>query len=156
MPNLITGAEREAYEAARDDVFSTFARPIVVYKVDNMVILNSDLNYKYSYAIEPESMGSTDYVSYNIQSGIISGVVKYENQLDKYFSNPQGSRKENFDITTAAGLVRMKIRQADFDTYLKNSTSVVFDDKNFSIFRTERPHGLFSPKYYTLYLQFQN
>lgn len=156
MSSLFTAAQQSGLESLRDAVFDTFARPIVAYRVENMTVLNSDLNYKYSYGLQPESIGGTDYTSYNIQSGVISGVIKYDNTLDKLFSNPQGSRDENFRVVTDAGFVRVKIRQADFETYIKNSTSIVFDGKNFSLYRTERPHGVFTPRYYTLYLQYQN
>jgi hypothetical protein len=156
MASLFNAQQVSGLEAALSAVHDTYALPYVWYKTPQMTIIDSNMNYKFSYGIQPEGVGENDYVSYNIQSGIFSGVIQYADTLDKLFSNPQGSRGENFRITMDAGWVRLKVRKEDFDNFLKDTQTLMFDDRQFTIFRTERPHGIFAPKYYTLYLQYQN
>lgn len=156
MPSLLSAAQISGAESLRDDIFSTFAREFVCYKTPQLTIIDSNLNYKYSYGIQPEGVDGIDYTAYNIQSGTFSGVVQYGDNLRRFFSNPQGVKNEDFRVVIDLGLARLKIRKADFDNYIKDTQSIILDGKNFSIAKTERPHGLFSPKYYTLYLQFQN
>jgi hypothetical protein len=156
MPSLITGDARTAYENAREDVFLTFAREFIVFKTPQVTIIDSNTNYNYTYGTQPEGQGTTDYVNYTVQSGIFSGCIQYRDHLDRFFSNPQGSRDENFRIVTDGRWCRLKVYKTDFDNYIKDSQVIQLDGKNFSIFEPERPHGLFSPRYYTLYLELQN
>jgi len=156
MPSLLTAAQISGAEALRDMGFDTWTREFVVYKTPQVTIIDSDTNYNYSYGTQPEGQGTTDYTNYTIQSGIFSGCIQYADTLEKLFNNPQGSRNENLRIVMDNGWARLKVKKADFDNYIKDSEDFLLDGKNFAIFRTERPHGLFQPKYYTLYLQYKN
>jgi hypothetical protein len=156
MPSLLTAAQISGAEALRDAAFDTWARAFVIYKTPQITIIDSNTNYNYTYGTQPEGQGTTDYVNYTIQSGMFSGCIQYSDTLEKIFSNPQGAQSENLRIVMDKGLVRLKVKKADFDNYIKDSQSFLLDGKTFTLFRTERPHGLFQPRYYTLYLQYQN
>lgn len=156
MPSLLTTGEKAELETIREDSFLTWAREFVWYKTAQTTIIDSDTNYKFSYGIQPEGVGDTDYASYNIQSGSFSGCIQYNNRLDQIFSNPQGSRNENFRITMDKTIVRLKVHKEDYDSFLKDTQTLTLDSKQYAIKDPPRPHGLFSPKYYTLYLEQQN
>jgi hypothetical protein len=156
MPSLLTTGEKAELEAIREDGFLTWARPFVWFKTPQTIIIDSNTNYNFSYGIQPEGVGNTDYVSYDIQSGIFSGCIQYDNRLNQIFSNPQGSRNENFRITMDKTIVRLKVHKEDYDNFLKDTQSLTLDSKQYTIVDPPRPHGLFSPKYYTLYLEAQN
>lgn len=155
--NLITGQFKDNVEAARDNVFDTFSREILVWKTPAKTILSSDENYSFSYDNpDYDNLNTTDLVTYSGISGSFMACIQYDKSLDRIFSNPKGSRDENFPITTDDGMVRLKVKSGDYNSFIKDTVNIQFDGYGFRIFRTERPHGLFSPKYYTLYLKFEN
>ena len=50
------------------------------------------------------------------------------------------------------GSVRLKVDAVGY-SYLKETKRVELDGRLFTISSDERPHGLFSPQYYTFYLK---
>jgi hypothetical protein len=50
------------------------------------------------------------------------------------------------------GEVRVKVNKDGYD-FLKGAKRCELDGRIFTISSDERPHGLFSPKYYTFYLK---
>jgi hypothetical protein len=155
MPSLLTSSEKAELVAVRDDVFDTFSRPIVCWVNPEVTILSSDTNYNYSYN-NPDYQNSEDYVNYTPTSGQFQACILYKNELTREYANPQGSRDENFRLTFDNGDVRIKLKKEDYDNFIKDSINFNFDGFNFDLDKTPRPHGLFDPKYYTLYLKFRN
>ncbi len=155
MANLISAQLKASLEQARDDVFDSFCRPLIVFKTPEKTILSSDLNYSYSYG-NPDYENDADLVTYTPVSGQFDACILYDKSLEKLFANPQGSRNENFRVVMDDGLCRIKLRKPDYDTFIKDSIDIQFDGFNFVVVKTERPHGVFEPKYITLYLQFKN
>lgn len=156
MASLLTAQQISGAEALRQGGFDTYARQFVCFRTPTLTIIDQNLDYQYSYGLQPEGVDETDHISYTVQSGMFSGVVQYDNILNKLFSNPQGSRQENFRVVMDNGFARLKVLKEDYDNYIKDSQNIQLDGYNFTIFRTPRSHGVFAPKYYTLYLQFQN
>jgi len=154
MANLISDADRLVLEGLRDDVFDTFARPVVIYVTPDKTVINQNLNYSYSFS-NPESSDETDLVTYEPQSYTFNVCIAYNKTLERLYANEQGSRKENFGLKFDNGDVRIKMKIADYEL-IKDSINFVFDGNNFESDKTPRPHGLFEPKYYTLYLKFKN
>ncbi len=155
MPNLVSASLKSSLEQARDNVFDSFSRPLVAWKTPAKTILSTDTNFYYSYE-GPDYQNDTDLVEYTPVSGTFQACILYDKALERIFANPQGSRDENFRIVMDEGLCRVKLKKDDYDTFIKDSIDIQFDGYQFKIDRTERPHGLFNPKYYTLYLKFQN
>lgn len=157
MANLITGQFRRNLESARDDVFDTFSRELTCFKTPEKTILDTSENYSFSYdAPDYSNDNAVDLVSYSGISGKFQTCIQYDKSLERLFANPQGSRPENFRIIMDDGMVRLKVKSGDYNDFIKDSVNIQFDGYQFEIFNTERPHGLFSPKYYTLYLKFRN
>lgn len=154
MANLISSSARLIYEQARDDVFDTFSRPCIVYVTPEKTIISQDLNYSFSYS-NPESQDDTDLVTYEPIRYVFDVCVLYKKELTQLSANKQGSREENLGLQFDNGDVRIKIKKEDYNL-IKNSINFEIDGDNFYVDKTPRPHGLFEPKYYTLYLKFKN
>ena len=150
----MSDAFKQELEYARDLVFLEFARSVIVFVTPDKTIINQNLNYSYSFG-NPESSDETDLVTYEPQSYTFNVCIAYNKTLEKLYANEQGSRKENFGLKFDNGDVRIKMKIADYEL-IKDSINFVFDGNNFESDKTPRPHGLFDPKYYTLYLKFKN
>ena len=152
MANLISTGLKASLEDARDSIFDSFSRPIVCWKTPEKTILSTDQNYNFAYDNPDYSNDNTaDLVTYSGISGQFMACITYNHSLDPTFST-QG----NFSIAKDNGLTRVKVKSGDYNTFIKDSIDIQFDSYNFKIIKTERPHGVFSPKYYTLYLEFQS
>lgn len=154
MPSLISDIEKQHYESARDNVFDTFSRPFIAFKTPEKIIINSDLDYKYSYG-GPDGEENEDFVEYIPESREFNACIFYSKELELLFANNLGNRGEDLRLTMKEGLVRLKIKQDDWN-FLKDAIDYEFDGYKFDKYKVERPHGLFAPKYFTLYLQFKN
>jgi len=155
MPNLISSGLLFNLEASRDDVFDSFAINIVVFRTPIKTIINSDVNYSFSYE-SPDYQGSDDYVNYTPVSGVIPANILYDKKLDRIFSNSMNQSSEDFGLILDQGLVRIKIKKTDYDIYMQGVIDYQLDGNHFSLYQTPRPHGVLSPKYYSLYLKFKN
>jgi hypothetical protein len=155
MASLLTEGEKAELEAVRDDVFATFCREITCWVTPETTVLSSDSNYNYTY-LGPDGDSSGDYVEYTPTSGTFQACINYDKKLERYFASPQGTRDENFRITFDDGSVRIKLRKEDYDSFIKDSINFKFDGFNFDLDKSPRPHGLFDPKYVTLFLKFRN
>ena len=72
-------------------------------------------------------------------------------QMDEdYFSSSKSPNQ--LKVTIPEGLVRMKIKAADYDT-VSDAKRVEFDNQKFSIYSDFRGHGLFDTQYYTVMLK---
>lgn len=155
MASLLTNSEKAELEAVRDDIFDTFARSITCWTTPEKTILSSDTNYNFTY-MGPDGDSDTDYVEYQPNSGTFMACINYDKKLERYFASPQGTRDESFRLIFDNGTVRVKLKKEDYDNFIKNSINFQFDGYNFDLDKTPRPHGLFDPKYVTLFLKFRN
>ena len=148
---------RLALESGRQNIFDSFSRTVVAYRTPQKTILDTTNNFSFSYDNPDYSNDNTqDLVSYSGISGSFQACIQYDKDLEKLFASPTRNSKESLGIIKADGLVRMKISSGDYNTFFHEAIDIQFDYYDFQIFKTERPHGLFSPKYYTLYLKFKN
>jgi hypothetical protein len=153
--NLIGANERLVYESVIGDIHDTFSRPILVYKTPETTIVSTDTNYNYFYD-GPDANTGSEYVEYTPVSGIVNARIQYDKTLEKYFASAKGKEYQDFELVGDAGMVRLKINSGDYSTYFADAIDIQFDGFQFENFRTQRPHGLFSPKYYSLYLRIKN
>ena len=154
MPSLISDAEKQVYESARQDIFDTFSRPFVCYKTPEKIIISSDTNYKFSYS-NPDGEGDSDYVEYVPESRIFQACIAYGKDLEQLSANKLGKEGEDIRLTLKDGTIRLKVIKEDWD-FLQDAIDYEFDGNHFEKIRVPRPHGLFTPKYYSLTLTFKN
>jgi len=157
MANLIPSQLRSITEQARMDVFDSFSRKIVVFVTADKVTLDTDLNYNFSYdSPDYGTDNQNNVVQYIVNSGSFDACILYENRLDRFYSNPDGSRDEKFRLTYDGGNVRIKLKKEDYNNYIKDAINFSFDGYNFELDKTPRPHGLYTNQIYSLYLKFKN
>jgi len=152
--NLIGELERLEYSGAINDLHETFCRPILVYKTPLETIISTDVNFNYYYN-GPDGQGSEDYVEYTPVSGTVCARILYDKSLDS-LKEVKGRMGQNFKVDADGGLVRIKVRDEDYDTYFTNLKDVQFDGYQFENWQTPRPHGLFDPNFRTLFLKIKN
>lgn len=145
--SLITTTEKAALEAVMDDIHATFARDIVVYKFAERTVISTDLNFNPLY----DTGGATTSIVNTPVSGTYSARIHYVDDVDKKFWSEQNS-KLSLKIDAPVGTVRLKV-DADAYEFMKTAQRIDLDEKRYVIDSTFRPHGLFSNKYYTLYLK---
>lgn len=150
----ISDAEKAVYTSAIQDIHLAFCRPIVAFKTAEKVVIstNPDVNYNDFYQTSNDDAEEFTYVPV---SGTFQARILYDKALEHFFATPRGSQDESVRMNLDGGLVRLKVEQDAWD-FLKDAINVNFDGYNFERFRTERPHGLFTPQYYTIYLTFKN
>jgi hypothetical protein len=153
--NLIGLAERSEYNSAMADIHDTFSRPILVYKTPEQTIISTDTNYNYFYN-GPEGNGGEDYVSYTPVSGVVNARIMYDKNLERLFNSPTGEKDQDFGVTADNGMARLKIKKEDWATYFEGVIDVQFDGFQFENYKVQRPHVLFDPTHYTLYLKIKN
>lgn len=147
MGSLIDDAMKASMENAMGDIHDTFARDIICIKDAKRVILSTDPNYNFLYK---NVQGSVTSVKREINSRTLKARILYVGRQNE----------ELFDATTSAqikidqvvGEVRIKVGKDDY-LYLKGTKRVEFDGRVFTMTSDERPHGLFSPHFYTFYLK---
>jgi len=146
MSSLISDSEKGLLDKFIDVMHDTFARDIYAYKEAKKVVLSQDLSFHGLY-------------------GNVNGEKKVQNvpQFKKFKARifyPDRQSEENIGASVGSqikvespqGEVRIKIDKDGYD-YIKDALRIEFDERRFVINRDVRPHGLFSPKYYTLYLK---
>ena len=147
MGSLISDILKSSMESAMDDVHDTFARDLVCIKEANKVILSTDPNYNYLYK---NVRGSVSSVQRKINQKTIKARILYIGRQQEDLFDAQTSAQ--LKVEKVAGEVRIKVGKADYD-YLKGTKRAEFDGRIFTMTSDERPHGLFTPQYYTFYLK---
>jgi len=148
MANLISDTERDYLESLMDDMHDTFSRDIVIIKDAQRIIISTDPNYNYLYDNVSGTFNTTiqnQPQKETFKARILYGKKQVEDNIDVGVDS-------QMNVDLPAGHVRIKLNQDGFD-YIKKAKRVTFDDKIFEINTTDRPHGLFRPRYYTFYLK---
>ena len=147
MGSLINNIDKESLESVFDDIHDTFARDIKFIKDAQKIILSTDPNYNYLYK---NSRGQITSVQRKIiQTTFKARILYVDKQNEDLFDGPAASQ---IKVEGHIGEVRIKVTKEGYD-YLKDTKRCELDGRKFSIASDERPHGLFSPKFYTFYLK---
>mgnify|MGYP001191971748 CR=1 FL=1 len=147
MASLISDSEKSTLNSVMEDQADTFSRAVTIIKdpIKTVSTPSSSFNSIYGNA------GATTSVTYTEQSSTIQARIEYGMQMDEdYFSSSKSPNQ--LKVTIPEGLVRMKIKAADYDT-VSDAKRVEFDNQKFSIYSDFRGHGLFDTQYYTVMLK---
>ena len=137
MASLISDSEKSTLNSVMEDQADTFSRAVTIIKdpIKTVSTPSSSFNSIYGNA------GATTSVTYTEQSSTIQARIEYGMQMDEdYFSSSKSPNQ--LKVTIPEGLVRMKIKAADYDT-VSDAKRVEFDNQKFSIYSDFRGHGLF-------------
>ena len=147
MAEFLTASERAAMAANLLDLHDTFGRDIVVYKEAKKVIISTDPNYNYLYKNTRGQMSSVK--NKIIQTTMKARILYVGRQNEDMFDGEAGAQ---IKVDKHVGEVRVKVNKDGYE-FLKDAKRCELDGRKFTISSDERPHGLFSPRYYTFYLK---
>lgn len=145
MASLFSDDEKAFFESLIDDVHDTFKREIYVYSEGTNLVMSLDPNYNGFYQRNVPNVQVTPIRT------TIQARIKYaaEQPVD-------GINQETIDFQTKvflpAGSVRLKVDASGYEV-MKDARRIEFDGRTFIPESTNRPHGLFAPKYYTFILK---
>ena len=145
--SLINDANKADMENVMMSIHNTFARDIKFIQDAKRIILSTDPNYNYLYK---SVRGSVSTVQRQITEKTFKARVLYVGrQEDGLFDSEANAQ---IKVEKHIGEVRIKV-DATGHQYLKDAKRVELDGRMFTVSSDERPHGLFSPQFYTFYLK---
>ena len=145
--SLIDDANKEDMRRVMQSIHSTFARDIKFIKDAKRVILSTDPNYNYLYK---SVRGSVSTIKREITEKIFKARILYVGRQEEGLFDSEANAQ--IKVEKNVGSVRLKVDSVGY-AYLKETKRVELDGRLFTISSDERPHGLFSPQYYTFYLK---
>ena len=150
--NLVLDPERAVYIQALDNVHDTFARDIVVWKKSAQTIVSQNENFD---AFSDQGISQIAYVT---ESKTFKACIKYidRQKLESELNPGDGNASQVvLPMTETFQLARIKVNLEAYNYILSGAEKILLDGDSFEyiLYTTARPHGLFSPKYYTIYLQ---
>lgn len=144
--SYLSSSQKQLFEEAMQKVHDTFARSIFVYKESLKVIVSTDPNFNYLY----NNVKGVSQTVRKSQFNVITARIHYMNKQDEI--NFDGEVNSQLNITQNVGEVRIKV-DAEGYKYFKDAQRVEIDGRMFFKVTDVRKHGLFSPKYFTFFLQ---
>jgi hypothetical protein len=147
MTSFIDNIDKDGLESVFDDLHDTFARDIKFIKDSQKIILSTNPNYNYLYKNTQGQMSSIK--NKIIQTTMKARILYVGRQFEDSFDAEAGAQ---IKVDKHVGEVRVKVNKDGYD-FLKGAKRCELDGRIFTISSDERPHGLFSPKYYTFYLK---
>ncbi len=145
--SLIDDANKEDMRRVMQSIHNTFARDIKFIKDAKRVILSTDPNYNYLYK---SVRGSVSTIKREITEKVFKARILYVGRQEEGLFDSEANAQ--IKVEKNVGSVRLKVDAVGY-SYLKETKRVELDGRLFTISSDERPHGLFSPQYYTFYLK---
>jgi hypothetical protein len=141
-----------------DNIHQIFKRPILIFRQAERVIISENLNYNFAYG---DNQNQNDTVSYNIASGVFDARIWYmpgmsankepmtTSTSDREFS-ARGEPQLRF--RNDKNYIRLKLDVSGFN-FIDGAKTVEIDGENYNFFSAPRRNGLFTPQYWTLWLE---
>jgi hypothetical protein len=151
MASLFTDAEKAEFSALLVDVADTFEREITVYKSPEKTMVFTEEGWnRFSENDQNDLNNPTNtYQRFTIQARILYAKQMKEELLTPYVGGALDEAQ--LKLASSNGMVRIKVGPTGY-AIMKEVKELEFDGFRFSIASPERPHGLFTPQYYTFYL----
>lgn len=147
--SFLTDSQQDALGNVFFNLHATYARPIIIWKTARKTVILSNPANSYIFDNAPFN----DDIQVVPVSGLFQARILYGKQQPlEQFSTPQSKEAtDQINIRNEKGIVRIQV-DATGASYLFDAKQVTFDNEIFDIDATQRPHGIFSPKFYTFYL----
>lgn len=150
MSSLISDSDKLAYAAAFQLNVDTWIRTLIVYQEPLKTVIISDPNYN---PYESYNQNNTNILNTPVFS-TISGRIMYDKDQELAYARPYAGRGvdegqiklKNQSVRS----VRVKVDISGFNL-LQNAKKVEIDGQLFDFASLPRPHGLFTPTYFTFY-----
>lgn len=150
MSSFLSDSQKDSLGNQFFKLHDTFARPITIWKNAQQTVISS--NPSNNYLFEKAPFNDTT------QKVLVSGTFMARILYDKYelltqFNGTSASAgsANQVNLKRENGGVRIQVDITGAN-YLFDAQTVTFDGEIFDISSTERPHGLFPPKFYSFYL----
>lgn len=152
MSSLFTNTEKSLLEDQMNYMHDSFMRPIVIYRKNNEVVIYENPQHDFIYQTAP-----TNTLTVNVPvSGVFNARILYgQKQILDNFNSIGGRGQDQINIRKDDGTVRIKL-DVTGAAFLEGAERITFDNMIFTIDGGKRPHGLFTPQYYTFTLKKQN
>jgi hypothetical protein len=146
MPSYLNSNQKKQYEEVMQNMHDTFARTIYAYKESLKVIVSTDANFNFLY----NNVKGVSQTIRKSQFQVIKARVSYMDKQNEITYDAQvGSQ---IKVTQNIGEVRIKVDQ-EGNQYFKDAKRVEIDGRLFFKITDVKKHGLFTPKFFTYYLQ---
>ena len=147
MASFFDEIEKANLEKYIDDIHDTFARDVYYFKEAKNIVLKTSQTFNPIYGQNNPTFTNIKKVS---QSGVFKARIKYDtDKSESLLASPEIDSP--LKIRHPDGLVRIKVNQEGKEI-LGKTKRLEFDGRRFSVESDVRPHGLFSPKYFTYFL----
>lgn len=155
MASVISSGVKNLYESYFQTIsHDTFARPIYIFRQSENIVIATNPGNNMFFTNAPFN----DQVQTIAVSGMFQARILYSKREDYEMFEPFGIRKlggDQVNLRKEGGQVRIKLDPTGA-SYLFDAKRVTFDGEVFSIRTSQRPHGLFTPKFFDFYLQKEN
>jgi len=155
---FLSDAEKQSYQQDLANIHDIFVRPFTVFRQAERVVMSENPNFVFPYGDNQENTSSSGYV---IQSGVIDariwympGIAGNKELLETSSSDREFSARGEPQIRfrNDKNYVRLKLNCSGYD-FINGAKTVQIDDNNFNFFTAYRRHGLFTPEFWTVWLE---
>lgn len=148
--DLLSQSEKAALEAEIYNIHDTFSRPIYMWKQRQQVVISESDSHNYIWDSAPQNTTTID----TIVSGQFNARILYgkKQNVDPFKARQSNQAESQSAAELQLGEVRVKLDPTGA-AFMNDAKRATFDNETFEIVSSERPHGLFTPKFYTFYLK---
>lgn len=150
MQSYLSKDQENQYGDEFYNLHATFAREIRIFKSAEQVVILTNPNNSFIFNDAP----TNDIVQYTIQSGTFGARILYgkRENLASFNSFQRLGGSNQPVVRLEDGEVRIKLDPTG-SAFLIGCDKVTFDGTIFDVVTSQRPHGLFDPKFDTFYLK---
>jgi len=158
MGNIfLTDAEKSAYQGDLRDIHDIFKRPFVIFRQSERVVMSEDLKFNFAYS---DNQPDSDTESFIPASGVFNARIWYVPGMaaNKEAQTTSSSDREfnrgdaQIRFRNDKNYVRLKLDISGYN-FINGAQSVDIDGNNFNFFTAYRQHGLFTPEFWTVWLE---
>ena len=147
---FLSDAQKDSLGCQFFNTHLTFGRPITIWRNAEQIVLSSNPSNNYLF----ENAPFNDVTQPVLVSGTFLARIKYpaKEPSNQYSASTTPGKADQVGLQHEDGTVRITV-DATGSAYLFDAKKVTFDDEIFSINSSDRPHGLFAPKFYDYVLR---
>lgn len=149
MPSLVSSQEINSFTGDYKNLFDTFKREFVVVKEPQRRVLKNDVNTDFLYfGYNPPSQEPDTLVSYDIVSGVYSGMIRYSTSTKNY------TNLTDLKNIIPEADVRLKVEEDAKNFIIKDKTErIMIDNANFKVVGSYIVKYFFGVKLYVFNLE---
>lgn len=143
MADLIPGPDKQRFDDVFNDIHDTFARDITIYKSEKQAFVATNNTYNALYSRVLNQKGNEK----KVEPVIVKARISYFNGNSK-----EDGFNQDTGISVPGDSIRIKIDENGY-TILKQSTDIEVDGELFDVVSDASKSGMFSVKYYQIFLK---